>query len=89
MNKFTCYLFAAMLSVPMVGANAQVTPVSQMENLSRGVVAVPSASGNGMFVSWRLLGTDDDLTSFDVLRDGNVIKEDISDVTSYYDRNGV
>lgn len=88
MNKFTCYLFAAMLSVPMVGANAQVTPVSQMENLSRGVVAVPSASGNGMFVSWRLLGTDDDETTFDLLRNGTVVKKDIADKTNYVDANG-
>ena len=39
----------------------------QMENLSRGVVALPRPEG-GMFVSWRLLGTDPDHIAFNVYR---------------------
>ena len=55
-------------------AQSQVTPVSQMEKLGRGVIALP-ASSSGKFVSWRLLGTEDvERTTFDVLRDGKVIK---------------
>ena len=33
------------------------TPVSQMEKLDRGLVALP-AQNQGIFLSWRLLGTD-------------------------------
>lgn len=35
-------------------AQSPSTPTTQMEMLTRGVVAVPNGSGN--FVSWRLLG---------------------------------
>jgi len=65
---------------------AQITPSSQMERLDRGVVAVPATTGN--FVSWRLLGTDDDQnTRFDLLRDGIVIASDLVK-TNYTDRQG-
>lgn len=37
-----------------------------MEYLNRGVVAVPD--GGNIFVSWRLLVTDDDKTAFNVYR---------------------
>ena len=68
---------------------AQVTPTSQMEKLGRGLVVLP-AKGSGKFVSWRLLGTDDeDRTSFDILRNGEVIKSNLTDVTSYTDANGI
>ena len=53
-------------------ANAQVTPVSQMEKLDRGLVAVPISSKSN-FISWRLLGTDEKTaTTFDLLRDGAI-----------------
>ena len=68
-------------------ANAQVTPVSQMEKLDRGLVAVPTSSTSN-FVSWRLLGTDDKaVTTFDLLRDGQVIAADLKK-TNYIDGSG-
>ncbi len=42
----------------------------QMEYLNRGVVAVPDGKGN-IFVSWRLLVTDDDKVCFNVYRSAN------------------
>jgi rhamnogalacturonan endolyase len=39
----------------------------QMENLSRGIVALPRPEG-GMFVGWRLFGTDPDDVAFNVYR---------------------
>jgi len=42
----------------------------QMEYLNRGVVAVPDGQGN-IFVSWRLLVTDDDKAGFNVYRSIN------------------
>lgn len=68
-------------------ANAQVTPVSQMEKLDRGLVAVPTSSTSN-FISWRLLGTDDKAaTTFDLLRNGQVIAKDLK-VTNYQDLQG-
>ena len=58
------------------------------ETLDRGLIALPARSGKGQFVSWRLLGTDDDATTFDLLRDGTTIATDLSDVTSYVDAQG-
>lgn len=59
-----------------------------MESLGRGLVAVPSSS-TGVFVSWRMLGTEDEnRTTFDVLRDGNVVKADIAYVSNYTDTSG-
>lgn len=69
-------------------AMAQNTPVSQMEKLDRGVVALKAASGSGNFVSWRLLGTDDeDRTTFDVIRGTTTIARNLY-VTNYKDNSG-
>jgi rhamnogalacturonan endolyase len=69
-------------------ASAQVTPTSQMESLSRGVVALPAQSGGGQFVSWRLLGTDDKNVTFDLLRDGKLLVGNLTNVTNYTDHSG-
>ena len=69
-------------------ANAQVTPVSQMERLDRGVVALNASTGKGNFVSWRFLGTDDEnTTTFDLLRGETVIAKDLY-ATNYEDAGG-
>lgn len=68
------------------GLQAQTgTPQSQMEPLSRGVVAVHQASGN--FVSWRLLGTDAEDAVFTLVRDGKVIANGLT-VSNYTDASG-
>lgn len=84
------YLKSALLVAVCVSScalSAQVTPTAQMEKLTRGVVVVPSAS-SGCFVSWRMLGTDADNTSFDVLRNGSKIATSITNATSYNDASG-
>lgn len=53
-------------------------------NSGRGLVALPAQS-QGMFVSWRLLPGDDANTTFDLLRNGEVIASDILRATSYND----
>ena len=69
-------------------AQAQNTPVSQMEKLDRGVVAVPVSNGStSRLISWRLLGTDPRSTRFDVLRNGTVIASDLK-VSNFLDKNG-
>ena len=68
MKHFTLTALAALATLT---AQAQVTPTSQMEKLDRGLIAVKS--GSGVFCSWRLLGTDDESTTFDLLRDGKTV----------------
>lgn len=71
-----------MLSVlATLGANAQVTPTSQMEKLDRGLVVVKQSTLKKM-LSWRFLGTDDWQTTFDVLKNGEVIATDLT-ATNY------
>ena len=58
----------------------------QMERLDRGVIALP-AQDEGIFVSWRLLGTDAKSTTFDLLRNGKTIAKGLK-VTNYTDKKG-
>ena len=59
-----------------------------MEHLDRGLVVLPSQT-SGMFVSWRFLGTDDDVhTTFDVLSNGLVVGRNISKCTCYNHASG-
>jgi rhamnogalacturonan endolyase len=72
-----------------IGAMAQMgykTYPEQMERLDRGVVALP-AQDEGIFISWRLLGTDAKGTTFDLLRDGKTIAKGLK-ATNYTDKKG-
>lgn len=87
--KIKRLLAVAMLSYVIAPLQAQNTPVSQMEKLDRGVVALPSMNKIGEFISWRLLGTDNTkVTTFDVLRDGKAIATNLKNVTSFLDVSG-
>ena len=87
MNKLRIYILAVLTAV-LLQTQAQVTPVSQMEKLDRGLVAIPTSTfGKQFFISWRLLGTDDKQTKFDLLRNGEVIASDLT-VTNYQDTQG-
>jgi len=88
MRKLYFFVLSLMLMTQYAMLHAQsATPTSQMEKLSRGLVV---AKGSGsMFVSWRLLGTDDEQrTTFNVLRNGETIAEGLSAATCYMDKNG-
>ena len=81
-------VFLLLSALAALGAEAQTTPVSQMEKLDRGVVALPRSSGSGKFVSWRFLGTDiPERTTFNLLRNGARIKSGLT-VTNYDDASG-
>ena len=81
--KKSSFLTTALLLAAATGIQAQVTPKSQMERLDRGLVVIPS--GNSRTLSWRLLGTDDEqLTTFNILRDGVTVAEN-QYVTFYKD----
>ena len=58
----------------------------QMERLDRGIVALP-AQEQGIFISWRLLGTDPKGTTFDLKRDGKTIAKELK-VTNFTDKKG-
>ncbi|WP_168801412.1 rhamnogalacturonan lyase, partial [Glycomyces buryatensis] len=59
----------------------------QMEALGRGVTVVPTDGGN--LISWRLLGTDEADTAFNVFRDGEQINaEPLTGATNYVDSEG-
>ncbi|WP_456243198.1 rhamnogalacturonan lyase family protein [Zhihengliuella flava] len=59
----------------------------QAERLDRSPVAVDT--GDGVFLGWRLLGSDDQETAFHVYRDGErVTDEPITASTNWVDENG-
>lgn len=60
-------------------------PARYMEKLNRGLAAMQTDSG--IYLSWRLLGTEEYSTSFDVFRNGEKIAS-VSDSTNYIDYNG-
>ncbi|MBR5749862.1 MAG: rhamnogalacturonan lyase [Prevotella sp.] len=86
MNKTRLYA-TIFLSAMLLCSMAQITPISQMEKLDRGLVALPANSGNGIFVSWRFLGTDDNNTRFDLIRNGTTIATDL-EVSNFKDDSG-
>ena len=78
------HLFICALALAMVGQTA----VAQTK-LNRHVMAVPQTStGSNYLVSWRMLDTDDDYTTFDVIKDGTVVASDINNSTNWLDKQG-
>ena len=65
-----------------VGVSAQTFT----ERLSRGVVALPAEKGN--FISWRFLSTDAPKTTFNLMRNGEVIAKDLARETCFTDTLG-
>lgn len=83
-------LSSALLITSLGLGNTSVTHaagVRQMEFLDRGVVAVKT--GTGVFVSWRLLGTEGSNVSFNVYRDGTKVNASpITNSTNLQDASG-
>ena len=68
-------------------ANADTNFTRQMEKLDRGLVAVKAS--DGVFLSWRLLGTEELDIPFDIYRDDVKITETpITSSTNYLDTEG-
>ena len=81
MKTLFTLLSLILLSAPQSKAQTYV------ERLSRGVVTVPAAE-KGNFVSWRFLSTDKPGTTFNLMRDGDVIASGLANVTNFTDING-
>ena len=76
-------------SEPSAIAESPVTEVlyRQMEKLDRALVAVPS--DGGVYVGWKMLGTDPKDVKFHLFRDGKKVnKQPIQNSTNYFDENG-
>jgi rhamnogalacturonan endolyase len=77
--------------VPLAGLAVPVSGTAagrQMEQLDRGLVAVPASDG-GNHISWRLLRSDSSRTAFRLLRDGKPVSRTLlRGATSFVDRNG-
>ena len=68
-NSILTLVLSALVSVQTIAG-------VQLEKLSRGVVAIKN--GNSTFVSWRVLATDSDDVTFDLLRDGQLIQSNLN-----------
>jgi len=70
-----------------IQSEAVTTLLRQMEALDRGIVAIDTE--DGVFVSWRLLGTDPSSISFHLYRDGErITSEPITESTNLLDEAG-
>lgn len=77
----------SVVAVPSITAGAFASPTERnMENLDRGVVAVPVNTGSGNLVMWRRLGTESADTSFTLYRNKEVIAEGA--ITNFVDSTG-
>lgn len=64
------------------------TVLRQMENLDRAPIAL-SAQDSGIFISWRLLGTDPERTAFNIYKNDQKINSAlITGATNYIDKDG-
>jgi rhamnogalacturonan endolyase len=78
------------IALSHLGLSHTVIAQRVMENLDRGVIAIPRENGE-IFVSWRLLGTEPNSTRFHVYRISNnetrrLTTEPLSGATTFIDR---
>ena len=78
-NRFYSIALCLLAIAPCMAQKPSDTPASQMEKLDRGLVVVPQS--NKHYISWRMLGTDDTNTTFEVLKNGETLKKDIYGAT--------
>lgn len=89
MNKTLQKIFQCLIALILGTTSIETIEAAsqQAELLNRGVVAVKTS--NGVFVSWRFLGTDSKSTTFNLYRDGTLVNASpLTSVTNYVDANG-
>lgn len=81
-------LVAFIIPVPKGNIYAEESEyIRELEQLDRGAVAIKTTQG--VFLSWRYLGTDTKDTSFVIYRNGKKITDTpLTDVTNYQDQEG-
>lgn len=86
-TQYTKIRSFALLLLMLISAMQLSAASKQMEYLNRGVVAVKV--NNGVYVSWRYLGTDDPSIGFNIYRDGAKVNDQpITTKTNYIDTKG-
>ncbi len=84
---FTASCVAKQSVIPIKGVTANMSAGAQVEYLDRGLVVIPSETGNAL--SWRLLASDPEMVSFDVYRNGRKINPDkLTESTFFVDELG-
>ncbi len=92
MKKFLGKKFGVLLAATLAVSNISVVPTyaasssRQVEALDRGLVGIKT--NEGVYLSWRLLGTENYNTAFNVYKNGNKIAGPITDSTNYVDKGG-
>lgn len=81
MMRKLLFLFICLMTLTTITKASLVTG-----SKGRALVALPSQS-RGIYLSWRMLSTDDNSTTYDVLRNGAVVAT-VSNATSYNDTEG-
>ncbi|MDD3323228.1 MAG: rhamnogalacturonan lyase [Paludibacter sp.] len=85
MQKFTRFI-SLFFFFSVILSSVKAEP-RQMEYLNRGLIAVKVS--NGVFLSWRLLGTDSKLTEFNIYRNDILINSSpITNSTNFLDPSG-
>lgn len=83
---FSTMVGTEMMSDP-VSVKAATTTARQAESLGRGLIAMKTS--NGVFISWRYLGTDSSSVGFNIYKDGKKINSSvINNSTNFTDRSG-
>ncbi|MCY8507802.1 rhamnogalacturonan lyase, partial [Bacillus atrophaeus] len=86
LSIFTVLTLLLMIGASVFPAKAEGA-ARQLEALNRGLVAVKTESG--VFISWRLLGTENASVSFNVYRNGQKLNASpIASSTNYLDKGG-
>ena len=81
------YIYAALVYALILSVTPAVAGQPQQEKIGRGVVAVKT--DEGVFVSWRYLGTDSPSAGFNLYRDGKKLNDEpITSSTNYVDKEG-
>lgn len=81
------FALAILLSASSLAASAQTLNTNQQfEKLSRGLTAVPT--DNGVFISWRILGTDKSDFTFNIYRDGKKLNSSPLKASNFVDKSG-
>lgn len=88
-KKCMCAIIAAGMVMTMLPTNQAMVHAAtsrQVESLNRGLAAVKVT--NGVYLSWRLLGTEAYATGFNVYRNGTYVAGPITNSTNYLDTSG-
>lgn len=74
------------LLISMIAASASGFAQRNMDAIDRGMVAIPTTSGN--FVSWRIFGEEYYDVEYNLYRDGTLLNSEPLKVSNYTDKGG-